>query len=89
MSKLTYNSENKRIATATTNGVAVIPSEDTENERIVILSGGEIEPTPTPEFVLDSDGYYTIFNEQITEEYINPETLGLSIDSEGYALIGV
>lgn len=87
MPKLIYNSENKRIVTSTANGVAVIPSEDTENERIVILSGSG-NPDPDDEFILDFDGYYTVNGQEITEEYLDPETLGLSVDSEGYIEIG-
>jgi len=85
MAELKYNSENKRIATADSSGVAHIPEEDTENERISLYSGST---NPKNEFILDSEGYYTVKGKIFTEEYIDPATLGLVPDSDGYIKVG-
>lgn len=87
MASLTYNTENKRIRTANSNSVAVIPSEDTENERIMISSGSVTPPENKLKFVNDGSGYLTIDGQSITEEYLNPAGLGLTVDSDGYILV--
>ena len=89
MASLTYNTENKRIRTANSNSVAVIPSEDTENERIMISSDSVAPPENKLKFVNDGSGFLTIDGQPITEEYIDPNTLGLVVDSEGYIPVEV
>lgn len=81
MSKLIYNSENKRIALATPGGVSYIPDEDTENERITITS--RTEPI-APDFTIDEDGFATIDNQEITSDYLDPALLNLEVDEDGY-----
>lgn len=86
MANLTYNTENKRIATTNESSATVLPTEDTENERITLTS----TDTPVvPEILFESsgDGFYTVKDRSITEEYIDPQTLGLTIDNDGYASI--
>lgn len=89
MASLTYNTENKRIRTANSNSVAVIPSEDTENERILISSDSGTPPENKLKFVNDGAGFLTIDGQSITEEYIDPNTFGLVVDSEGYISVEV
>ena len=88
MSNLTYNSENKRIATANQNGVANIPAEDSENERILILSDKIAEPNPTPQLLVDSSGFASIQGQEISEDYVDPSELKLSANPDGYIPIG-
>lgn len=84
MTNLKYNSENKRIPTVS-NGVANIPTEDSENERITIYSGsGQVGPDPQVIFVGDPEGYYTIEGVSLSEEYLDPEDYNLVPDEDGY-----
>lgn len=89
MASLTYNAENKRIRTANSNSVAVIPSEDTENERILITSGSTKPPENIFRFMDDGNGFLSIDGQPITDEYLDPSTLGLVVDSEGYIQVEV
>lgn len=83
MAKLKYLSENQRIATADHNGIAVIPTEDMENERIVVTYTDDSTPT-----VIDlGDGYYSIEGQEITEDYVDPTSLNLTVDQDGYSPI--
>ena len=83
MAKLKYLSENQRIATADHNGIAVIPTEDMENERIVIIYTDDSTPT-----IIDlGDGYYSIEGQEITEDYVDPTSLNLTVDQDGYSPI--
>lgn len=81
MSKLVYNSENKRVALATPGGVSYIPDEDTENERIIITSRSK---QSTPNFSLDDEGFATIDNQTINSDYLDPALLNLEVDDDGY-----
>lgn len=83
MAKLKYLSENQRIATADHNGIAVIPTEDMENKRIVNTYDDETGPE-TPTLVDLGDGYYGVEGQEITSDYIDPTTLGLTVDENGY-----
>lgn len=82
MTNLKYNSENKRIATVS-NGVANIPTEDSENERITLTS----TDTSDAVFVTSGDGYYTIKDQPITEDYVDPSSLNVTVGEDGYASI--
>lgn len=84
MPALEFDEENKRIATADSSGVAHIPTEDNENERITLTSG--VTPTKLV-FETTGDGYYTIKDQVIEEEYLDPNTLNLTVDEDGYSSI--
>ena len=86
MASLTYNTENKRIRTANSNSVATIPSEDSENERILILSDSTTTPPVDNDvkFIDSGGGFFTIEDKTITDEYLDPSELGLVVDEDGY-----
>mgnify|MGYP003620567819 CR=1 FL=1 len=86
MASLTYNTENKRIRTANSNSVATIPSEDSENERILILSDSTTTPPVDNDvkFIDSGDGFFTIEGKTITDEYLDPSELGLVVNEDGY-----
>lgn len=86
MASLTYNTENKRIRTANSNSVATVPSEDSENERILILSDSTTTPPVDNDvkFIDSGGGFFTIEGKTITDEYLDPSELGLVVDEDGY-----
>lgn len=83
MATLIYTTENKRIAMADKSSVTILPTEDTENERITLTS----TDTPDTVFVTSGDGYYTIKDQPITEDYVDPSSLNVAVGEDGYASI--
>lgn len=83
MATLIYNTENKRIAMANKSSATILPTEDTENERVTITS----TDTPDTVFETSGDGFYTVKDQPITEEYVDPSTLDVTVGEDGYASI--